>query len=92
VEAMIDWYLERLCNLARVTTPIRRFFLFNSDDKLWEWEQELASSPVADEFYARVLEQFRYWKSTMTPEAWEEVLTYNDNLNGANQNGLLDEV
>ncbi len=90
--ATIDEYLGRLLDLAGDVNHIERFYLFMDDDRLRDIEDELADSDQAEAFYDRLLEQYRAWKNAMTPEQWNEVVAYNDALNGANQNALLDEL
>lgn len=90
--ATIDEYLSRLRDLAGGTNHIDRFYLFMNDDHLRNLEDELANSDQAETFYDRLLEQYRAWKDALTPDQWNEVVTYNDSLNGANQNALLDEL
>lgn len=87
----IDTYLSRLQEKAATEGPVKRFFLFLDDD-LAPLEDELSASGRSGEFYDRLLALMRQWKAEMSESGWQEVLSLNASLNGANQNWLLDEV
>lgn len=89
--ASIDSYLTRLRQLSEESDDVQRFFLF-LDGELYEIESELADSEQAGEFYDALTDQYRAWRDEMGEERWQEVLAYNDSLNGANRNWMLDEI
>lgn len=90
-DALMDAYMVRLRDLAQDEDSIGRFFLF-LDDELRDLEETLCESAAATEFYDRLIDQFRAWRVEMGEAEWQKVLTYNESLNGANQNDLLHEV
>lgn len=92
IDDLATAYLTRLHDLAEGTNHIDCFYLFSSDDRLYDLEQELANSDGADAFYAELLSRYRAWKEAMSPVEWAEVVAYNDALTGADRNWLLDEV
>lgn len=84
-------YIDRLNHLATGTNHIARFYLFQEGD-LYEMESEFADSEQRGEFYDLLLDQYRTWRDEMGEKVWNEVISYNDSLNGANRNWLLDEL
>jgi hypothetical protein len=89
---MIDAYMSRLRDLAGDCNYIQRFYLFLTDEQLYDLEYELSNSDQADTFYDRLLEQYRAWRYEMGSERWAEVEAHNDALDGANRNWALDHI
>lgn len=92
MEPRIHEYLDRLERLAMDTDEIGRFYLFLSDDTLYELEQQLSDSDSRDFFYSELLDLYGNWRRDMGEEKWEALINHNESLNGANQNHILYEV
>lgn len=89
---LVDSYLMRLRDLALNANHIERYYLFMTDERLYYWENALSNSEHSAVFYGRLLDQYRSWRETMGADRWAEVTAYNDSLNGANRNWMLEEL
>lgn len=89
---LIAAYLGRLRELASHANHIDRFHLFMDDEQLAEMEDALEAPAEQAAFYEALLAQYRQWRDEMSVEQWQAVVAHNDALNGANQNGLLNEL
>lgn len=89
---MIDAYMTRLRDLADRADHIERFYLFMTDEQLYDLEYELSNSVAAKAFYDRLLDQYRAWRAEMGEAQWQDILVQNNALNGANRNWALEEL